>query len=579
MSDISSKKTEQRAITIINQFINDISSADSNILKNDKSISWDGTIDFYAGNIDKKDNYEFSIDVQVKGRTSYNKRLMNKASYDLSIIDLKNYLKKDGTILFLVLFKKDSVATKVYYRCLLPYDINKLLKENSNSKSVKIKMKEVVSSKDLETICRNFQINKDVQKKMTLEMFNQSNLYFNNEMTVGFSIWDNSLISPADLVGTEQYVYVFDEMKSPKGIDKVIIKDYVKKIENVVIKDYENQIIYDELNMSISVKSEKITFGKAFAFDLQKNTFNARINGTFKERLKQLKFLNKAFEHCGFFINNDFYEFKEKIPSELLELIKKYLKLENFFEDYHIKKDFNFDNWTDSDFKKLDIWIDAIKNGKITNLNIVGNLMGSLPINDFKLSILVLKMKNGELIVESIWNSKKIDKYAFKYSNGEYEIKTNNLYLILNKEAYLADDFNINNMLGFFDKYDLKKEDYTLLNLQVLEILKAYDINKNNELLIYAKYLLDILMNQDCEFKDIYFINYCQVLKRENKLTEKEMNKLLDIRNNNDLIEIKLSCNLLLNNKNEVNLLLKNMKNEQLEEFKEYPIAIYFNKD
>ena len=90
MGNISSKKTEQRAITKINELIDKIESADGHIQSNDKSISWDGTIDFYHGNIDKKKNFQFSIDVQIKGRTTNNKKLTDKSYFDLSVIDMQN---------------------------------------------------------------------------------------------------------------------------------------------------------------------------------------------------------------------------------------------------------------------------------------------------------------------------------------------------------------------------------------------------------------------------------------------------------------------------------------------------------
>ena len=78
MERASSKKTEEKAITKINELIDNIKCASSNIQKNDKTISWDGTIDFYSGSIDKKKNYDFSVDAQVKGRTRNKKKLDDK---------------------------------------------------------------------------------------------------------------------------------------------------------------------------------------------------------------------------------------------------------------------------------------------------------------------------------------------------------------------------------------------------------------------------------------------------------------------------------------------------------------------
>ena len=119
---ISSLKTEQKAIHKINDLIINIPTAYSKIDENDKNISWDGTIDFYENeNIEKKDNYLFSIDVQVKGRSTPKKRLGEKQQLDMDIADIRNYLKKDGTLLLLVMFRNESEDYKIYFLDLLPY--------------------------------------------------------------------------------------------------------------------------------------------------------------------------------------------------------------------------------------------------------------------------------------------------------------------------------------------------------------------------------------------------------------------------------------------------------------------------
>ena len=66
-------------------------------------------------------------------------------------------------------------------------------------------------------------------------------------------------------------------------------------------------------------------------------------------------------------------------------------------------------------------------------------------------------------------------------------------------------------------------------------------------------------------------------MKREDKLTEENIDKIIDIRNNSEALEIKLGCNLLLDNKTEVNSLLKRIDSHTLEIFKDYPISIYFD--
>src|SRR5574344_922224 len=263
MNEISSKKTEAKAINKINNLIEQLDMLESKIDKNNTNISWDGTIDLYHGNIDKKENFDCSIDVQVKGRTTTKKRINDKSYFDIDKTDLENYLKKDGT-----LFLKNN--------------------KNNNNDKIKIKTKEIKNAKHLEKICRNFQINKDIQKKFDYDSFNIEKFIIKNVHTVKFSVWQNNTenLNPANLVGTEQYFYVYDENKHPIGMNAANISTIVENI-NATITDCDKTITYDKLEYETKLDETLIKFGKAFEINKTRCTFNIKINGTFKERLKQ----------------------------------------------------------------------------------------------------------------------------------------------------------------------------------------------------------------------------------------------------------------------------------------------------
>ena len=123
---MSKTKIEQKAITKIRDIIDSIELFTYHFNEMDKDISWDGNINMYHENIDKKENFDSSIDVQIKGRTTPNKKLNSKHRFSLDKTDLENYLKKDGTILLLCLFKNDGSEYKIYYAGLLPYNIRKM---------------------------------------------------------------------------------------------------------------------------------------------------------------------------------------------------------------------------------------------------------------------------------------------------------------------------------------------------------------------------------------------------------------------------------------------------------------------
>ena len=574
---MSKNKVEQKAITKIRDIIDDIDFFTYRFNEMDKDISWDGNINMYHGDVDRKENFDSSIDVQIKGRTTLNKNLKNKHRFSLDKTDLENYLKKDGTILLLCLFKDDGSEYKTYYANLLPYNIKQMLKQYSSSK-IKVDMKEITSSSNFENICRNFNVDRNIQKGIKENIFNEDNLLSQDGKVAKFYLWDkdSTNFNPQKIVGTWKYIYTFDKNGYAINISYAELTNLIESL-NATIFDKDKEYVYYDVKLETLVDCQKVLFGKAFSLNLTKKNFNIKICGTLSERIKQLKFISKMFKNGLFLINE--VEFKinsnKEEEKKFNNLLNKYIGLDNFFRKHNISKDINLDNWEDKDFNKLSFWIAAIEDKKTIALNSNISLVGAVGIKNIKLSIFARINKDKKFEIESLWNNNISKKYYFKYSSNLEEIETNNFYLVLNSEAYQSDDINILEMQKSFENTTINDGEYILMNMQVLEILKAFDITKSDNLLQYAKYLTELLLKHDSN-NPIYTINYSQILKRENKLTEKDIDKLIYIRDNNNELEIKLGCNLLLENKNEVNYLIKKFDSQTLEVFKSYPISIYF---
>lgn len=576
---MSKTKIEQRAITKFRDIIDNIELFTYRFSEMDKDISWDGNINMFHGNVDIKNNFDSTIDVQIKGRTTSNKHLKEKHKFQLDRSDLENYLKKDGTLLLLCLFKSNGNEFKTYYSKLLPYNIRFLLKTYSTTR-IKINMKEIISPNHFEEICRNFNLDRQMQKGVNAKIFKEGNLIANDAKVAKMYLWNKEPknFKPQNLLGTWKYIYTLDENGYTINISYGELTNIVENL-NTKIYDANKKIIFDNVKLETLVDGQKILFGKAFTIDLKKKIFNIKINGTLFERIKQLEFTRELFKNSFFLINN--VEFKILPPSEkekikFKELLNKYIAIREFLIRHNVSKDICLDDWTNEDFNKLIFWINAIDDNKLVNLESDTSLIGSISIKDIKLSIFAKINKNKKFEVQSLWNNNLSNKYNFKYQSDEEEIETNNLYLALNSESYQSDDVNIDEMKETFKNKNMTDGEYTLMNLQVLEIIKAYDIVKREELLQYAKYLTKILLKHEQE-NPVYKINYFQILKRKNELTEKQIDEIINLRDNSDEIEIKIGCNLLIDNKKETKFLIKKLNTETIEVFKQYPISIYMD--
>ena len=128
---------EELAVNIIEQEILKYRDLKSGIPKGDKGISWDGHITVFDGKGRTKNNFEYNINVQVKGRI-VKKIKKGNTKFSIEKSDLVNYQKQKNGTLLLVVDIIDNLNYQIYYANLLPVDLKQLL-ENNNSKAKKPK--------------------------------------------------------------------------------------------------------------------------------------------------------------------------------------------------------------------------------------------------------------------------------------------------------------------------------------------------------------------------------------------------------------------------------------------------------
>ena len=96
----------------------------------DKEPAWDGNIYIKHG-----DKSYSRIPAQVKGKSV--KSLPKNPSYKVSLVNLENY-KRDGGIVYFVVFLLDDGTRAPYYRFLAPVDLKRYIQKAKGSSSTSI---------------------------------------------------------------------------------------------------------------------------------------------------------------------------------------------------------------------------------------------------------------------------------------------------------------------------------------------------------------------------------------------------------------------------------------------------------
>lgn len=468
------------------------------------NISWDGEIKLYKNsNIDDKCNLSSILKVQIKGRTRKIPK-GNNINFLISKDDLENYLLVNGTLYFVIIFNKNN-DFKIYYIDLLPYNLRELLKETPNKDNkIKVKLKYIQNDPlPFEKMLRNFAINMEHQKKISDKVFQKKNMMIsinNKKSKLEFYDWKHKDYSITSLLGEEKYLYELDENDNIINIELATL-NMIKEPFNIEIKDKLGNLFFKKIDCIYTKDSTVINIGKSFKIYQYEKNFKIKIKGTLNERINSLRFLIQVIKFKGFYINNEWIKLNGTISSfdSFNSQLALYNKILNFINNHNINKDINLDDWDYKDINNFIVWIKAIdENIPIKIKNFTSSVIGSIKIHDICFSIFAEYKDDGSIKVNSIWNSNTNNKYLFIMSNTENteKFETTNIFDFLNKDTYLSDDINFSEMKKYYNENELQQDEEYVINMQALEAILAYDENKNKNLLDYANFLLDKIINK-----------------------------------------------------------------------------------
>ena len=165
--DIDNSKTEERAIGILYNIINDHPTMESKIVKGEKGMSWDGSITIYKPGCTKrtKETYDYDIPVQIKGRTDRVTSYLDKKTimYPVDIRDLKLYYEQTGCLYFIIFFDETAKRGEVFYASLYPSKLKSFLEKQDNKRKKQISIRFTHLNKDAgELYCVLAQYGKEI---------------------------------------------------------------------------------------------------------------------------------------------------------------------------------------------------------------------------------------------------------------------------------------------------------------------------------------------------------------------------------------------------------------------------------
>ena len=556
---------------------------------NDKTPSWDGNIFVYntINNEEfKKSDLFGKIPVQIKGTTvkKINAKFIN---YRVSTEDLNNYLN-DGGVIYFVVQCTDAFDYKIYYTCLLPLYITKLISNSEGKKTISITLDwfNENGKVSLDTICHNF-IN-DRKLQYSTVSGNTSNILIKNNLpnfdeysfhfkTFEAPIFDSLLNMPIYLYGKNKK----DVIATP--IDRIKIETITQTLNKTI--SINGNIYYNTFNIIFSNEEHIIAIGKGIKFKLSQGKFDYCINGNLSERLNDTKFIialieshQVDFDKINFTIGDEADSSLEDIKN-LNSYLSNLVTLMNYF---NVEEDLNMDNLSPSDYEKLNSLIDIVLyNKKVKNEQIDTGII-KLEIINMCFLIYIEKDKDSNLIIRNMKSDEARNFILyFKENEESHEYFPCSKYLLLNTEE-MSKCNNIDYIEIANSIKDIKPTNVLMIDrniLFLLELIKTYDNNKNIHTLLASLDICEWIEKFETRPIIIHMINKLQIQRRLRRLTTEEneyiyeKRKEIDSKTEYENKEMHLAAlSILLENEKDFEYYYGKMSETEKIQFSSYPI-------
>lgn len=567
----------------------------------DKEPSWDGNI-YLHENAKKTKHNLYKIPVQIKGK-GVSKWNQPKITYPVSVIDLTNYLHDGGTIFFVVYVDKKTGSVKqIYYSTLLPKKIDDLLK----NKAVKNPSITLYPFPDDEIGKLNVFLFFNKHKEKQAVMLGQPNFDVQelvqkgmiNTMSFMFSAVGLTEECIPQMMVEQKEFYLYANIK---GTELSFPFKYVKDISYAVMeKVIENPVningkcFYDSYKVVYSSKGSMFKFGESTVMnfkrivtetgeDMAESSIKVTIRGNLRVRTNDLEFAlgmidSQKIEIAGVEISTYISEKEKKKfgygkQKENLVFLKKCCQV---LDILNVKKDLKIDECNEEDYRNLmRLYQSLIEEKKVKELNPRLPILNRIKLANLKLMIVVLKNEQQKdcFCLQDFFDTKIPVVYTYKKGEGKFPTSQ---YCILKSEDILSvDNIKYKNIVNDFMNLELNDGMVTHANNILLEMIKAYDIGKNEELYIEMLRFAEWISGLDEVYisRTVSEINRLQIIKRKRELVFTDKEILQEVIRRNENKQWSIGALLLLDEYKEAKQRFEILTKQEQEQFKIYPIG------
>lgn len=568
---------EQLATSAIKLSISGTEHLKTFINDNDKEPSWDGYIYIYDNIEDKKEGIK-RVPVQVKGKKS-NSSSPKSCKYSASVVDLDNWNRDGGIVLFVVLIEDEKKQT-IYYDALLPIKIKNYLKCNQGKTRISIRLKRFPDdNEEKEAIFKGFYKNKIRQASFVDRELHSLDYLKENGLLKAIVPIPTYSADTIDKRIFQNDIYLYAQIKDLNTLYPLpeTVENARMTCEKEVTIKVKDKAFYEKIELECNKDNLIIKFGKSLKLypesDKTKIGFNTK--GCLSDYIRDTEFLIALIKNKEVVMGNDVIQLDNLKGPDIKEYEQKllyYYDIRQMLNKFGVKGDLDFDVATEEDFKNICNFTIAMVKGSAIFFHECDSstIYGCFKLANLMIMIWADRQKNGEYILQNFFDKHQVVKVDENDKNVKHQITQ---YILMTKDSFLLAS-NID--------YEKIVEDLSVNSKSVtdditwlfFEMLRAYDEqeNKNEELLLTAEKYSDWLTEIIGKTNEM-ILNKLQIIKRRRAFDSEEISFLQNLRKNTDNIQIKCGANLLLGKKEVAQDCFDEMDEEDKEVFITYPVC------